>query len=77
MYPYNWKDVVFAGFGALSLALIAAIVLSPIGQGFRSSQPVEGVASLGSRAGPLADQISIRGDTVGRRTGSDAPSTRR
>lgn len=66
-----------AAVGALSIEFVAAIAFSPIGTNYRAFQAVEGVASIGSRAGPLADQMSIRGATVGTRTGTTPPSQNR
>ena len=61
----------------LSICFVAVVMLSPTGLKLAGPFAVERGYGLGSRAGPLADQMSIRGDTVGRRTASEPPGASR
>ena len=57
------SDAVFGLLALLSVGFVAAIVLKPSSVRI-AARPAEGAVGNGSRAGPLANQISIRGDTV-------------
>jgi hypothetical protein len=70
------SDLLNGLLAMLAIGFVAAVSLS--GDKFKTSTPpVEGAAGIGSRAGPLADQLSLRGGTVAYRALARPPNASR
>lgn len=66
-------DAALGLFALLSLGFVSVILLAPT----RVGVPVpaaDGAVGIGSRAGPLADQMSVRGESVASRTATTPPN---
>jgi hypothetical protein len=67
------SDAALGLFALLSLGFVSVILLAPTS--VKIPVPAaDGAAGIGSRAGPLADQISVRGESVASRTATTPPN---
>ena len=72
MTKLNTEELILTLFAVLSFGLISVLTF-PNAKIREAAYSAEGPVGIGSRAGPMADQLSAAGGTVSARTDGMAP----